>query len=71
MPQLGYGVYQVMKDECERCVLESMEKLRTDYLDPMSLLFCVILFYMIFLLFSPAINPVFSRDCREFEISPG
>ena len=125
MPQLGYGVYQVMKDECERCVrdaldvgyrsidtaqsyfneevgkaietsgidrkeifltskvwiehfgyeeckksvLESMEKLRTDYLDPMSLLFCVILFYMIFLLFSPAINPVFSRDCREFEIA--
>ena len=22
MPILGYGVYQVTKDECERCVLE-------------------------------------------------
>ena len=40
MPQLGYGVYQVTKDECEQCkksVLESMEKLRTDYLDLMLL----------------------------------
>lgn len=22
MPKLGYGVYQVTKDECERCVLD-------------------------------------------------
>lgn len=22
MPMLGYGVYQVTKDECERCVLD-------------------------------------------------
>ena len=22
MPQLGYGVYQVSQEECERCVLE-------------------------------------------------
>ena len=25
MPQLGYGVYQVAKDECERCVLDALE----------------------------------------------
>ena len=25
MPQLGYGVYQVTKDECERCVLDALE----------------------------------------------
>lgn len=25
MPQLGYGVYQVSKDECERCVLDALE----------------------------------------------
>ncbi len=24
MPQLGYGVYQVSKDECERCVLDAI-----------------------------------------------
>ena len=24
MPQLGYGVYQVEPDECERCVLEAL-----------------------------------------------
>ncbi len=24
MPQLGYGVYQVTQDECERCVLEAL-----------------------------------------------
>lgn len=24
MPQLGYGVYQVTKDECERCVLDAI-----------------------------------------------
>ena len=24
MPQLGYGVYQVEPDECERCVLLSL-----------------------------------------------
>ena len=24
MPQLGYGVYQVTKDECERCVLDAL-----------------------------------------------
>lgn len=35
----------------------------------LSNLFCVILFYMIFLLFSPAINPVFSRGCIEFKIA--
>ena len=23
MPQLGYGVYQVEPDECERCVLDA------------------------------------------------
>lgn len=23
MPQLGYGVYQVSKEECERCVLDA------------------------------------------------
>lgn len=25
MPQLGYGVYQVSRDECQRCVLEALE----------------------------------------------
>lgn len=25
MPQLGYGVYQVAKDECERCVLDALD----------------------------------------------
>lgn len=25
MPKLGYGVYQVSKDECERCVLDALE----------------------------------------------
>lgn len=25
MPQLGYGVYQVSKEECERCVLDAIE----------------------------------------------
>ena len=25
MPMLGYGVYQVTKDECERCVLEALK----------------------------------------------
>lgn len=25
MPQLGYGVYQVTKDECARCVLDALE----------------------------------------------
>lgn len=25
MPQLGYGVYQVTKDECERCVSEALQ----------------------------------------------
>lgn len=25
MPILGYGVYQVTKDECERCVLDALE----------------------------------------------
>lgn len=25
MPMLGYGVYQVSKDECERCVLDALE----------------------------------------------
>lgn len=25
MPVLGYGVYQVTKDECERCVLDALE----------------------------------------------
>ena len=25
MPQLGYGVYQVTRDECERCVLDALE----------------------------------------------
>lgn len=25
MPQLGYGVYQVTKDECERCVSDALE----------------------------------------------
>ena len=24
MPQIGYGVYQVSKDECERCVLDAL-----------------------------------------------
>ncbi|MGN1478173.1 MAG: aldo/keto reductase, partial [Acutalibacteraceae bacterium] len=24
MPQLGYGVYQVSKQECERCVLDAL-----------------------------------------------
>lgn len=24
MPQLGYGVYQITKDECERCVLDAL-----------------------------------------------
>ena len=24
MPQLGYGVYQVTKQECERCVLDAL-----------------------------------------------
>ena len=25
MPQLGYGVYQVSNEECERCVLDAIE----------------------------------------------
>lgn len=25
MPQLGYGVYQVSKEECESCVLDALE----------------------------------------------
>lgn len=25
MPQIGYGVYQVTKDECERCVLDALD----------------------------------------------
>lgn len=25
MPQLGYGVYQVSKDECERCVMDALK----------------------------------------------
>ena len=25
MPMLGYGVYQVTKDECERCVLDALK----------------------------------------------
>ena len=25
MPLLGYGVYQVTKEECERCVLDAIE----------------------------------------------
>ena len=25
MPIMGYGVYQVTKDECERCVLDALE----------------------------------------------
>ena len=25
MPIIGYGVYQVSKDECERCVLDALE----------------------------------------------
>ena len=25
MPIMGYGVYQVTKDECERCVLDELE----------------------------------------------
>ena len=25
MPQLGYGVYQVTQDECERCVLGALK----------------------------------------------
>lgn len=25
MPILGYGVFQVMPDECERCVLDALE----------------------------------------------
>ena len=25
MPVLGYGVYQVTKDECERCVLDALK----------------------------------------------
>lgn len=25
MPMLGYGVYQITKDECERCVLDALE----------------------------------------------
>ena len=24
MPQIGYGVYQVTPDECERCVLDAI-----------------------------------------------
>ena len=25
MPIIGYGVYQVTKDECERCVLDALK----------------------------------------------
>ena len=25
MPQIGYGVYQVSPDECERCVSDALE----------------------------------------------
>ena len=24
MPQLGYGVYQITKEECERCVADAL-----------------------------------------------
>ena len=26
MPQLGYGVYQVTREECERCVTAALDK---------------------------------------------
>lgn len=26
MPKLGYGVYQLSNEECERCVLDAMEE---------------------------------------------
>ena len=25
MPQLGYGVYQITQEECERCVLDALK----------------------------------------------
>ncbi len=25
MPQLGYGVYQISKEDCERCVLDALK----------------------------------------------
>lgn len=25
MPQIGYGVYQVSQEECERCVLDALQ----------------------------------------------
>ncbi len=25
MPMLGYGVYQVTREECERCVLDALD----------------------------------------------
>ena len=31
MPILGYGVYQVTKDECERCVLDALDALDAGY----------------------------------------
>ena len=42
MPILGYGVYQVTKEECERCVLDAlkvgyrmdMKKQRNQFLNP-------------------------------------
>ena len=28
VPQIGYGVYQVTQDECERCVRDALEAVR-------------------------------------------
>ena len=34
MPILGYGVYQVGADECERCALDENESLFFSHYDP-------------------------------------
>lgn len=31
MPQLGYGVYQVTQDECERCVSDALKEIGEKY----------------------------------------
>ena len=33
MPILGYGVYQVTKEECERCVLDALKVGNSDCAD--------------------------------------
>ena len=36
MPMVGYGVYQVTPQECERCVLDAQGKIDPDKLEPIA-----------------------------------